>query len=184
MLSVIIKKEIENKFGKEIRYPTDCEALAAAVLSETGQSISVTTLKRMYGFTQGKHEPRLYTLDVLAKYLDCANWDVFCEKFARIDNSEFFNADILEVATLKNNTVIEVKYDPQRSLRLKYKGDFFFIVVESENSKILKGDQLKMQVLVRHFPLIISAVIRDGKELGRFIAGKVSGLTEIRILNK
>lgn len=181
MLSAIIKKEIENKFGKEIRYPADCEALSAHISDQTGQNISITTLKRMFGFVNGTHEPRLYTLDVLAQYLGYPNWDLYYEKFIHIENSEFFTAEQIEIDALKPDAVIEIIYDPDRIIRLVYQGNFRFNVEHSTNSKLLRGDQLKIMSIVKHYPLIIASVIRDGKDLGRFVAGKSSGITGICI---
>ncbi|HPF01150.1 MAG TPA: hypothetical protein PKY63_10820 [Bacteroidales bacterium] len=181
MLSAIIKKEVEDTFGKEIRYPADCEALSAHISDKTGQSISITTLKRMFGFVNGTHEPRLYTLDVLAQYLGYPNWDVYYEKFIHIENSEFFTAEQIEIDALKPDAVIEIIYDPDRIIRLVYQGNFRFNVEHSTNSKLLRGDQLKIMSIVKHYPLIIASVIRDGKDLGRFVAGKSSGITGICI---
>jgi len=61
MLSKITRKEIETKFGKEIRYPADCEALSSHILMETKQRVSTSTLKRILGFVKGIKEPRLYS---------------------------------------------------------------------------------------------------------------------------
>lgn len=181
MLSAIIKKEIENKFGKEIRYPADCDALSAHISDQTGQSISITTLKRMFGFVNGTHEPRLYTLDVLAQYLGYPNWDVYYEKFIHIENSEFFTAEQIEIDALKPDAVIEITYDPDRIIRLVYQGNYLFNVEHSTNSKLLKGDQLIIVSIVKHYPLIIASVLRDEKNLGKFVAGKTSGITSICI---
>jgi len=181
MLSAIIKKEIENKFGKEIRYPADCDALSAHISDQTGQSISITTLKRMFGFVAGTHEPRLYTLDVLAQYLGYPNWDVYYEKFIHIENSEFFTAEQLEIDGLKPDAVIEITYDPNRNVKMVYQGNYLFNVEHSTNSKLVKGDQVKIMSIVKHYPLIIVSVIRDGRNLGKFIAGKTSGIKGICI---
>ncbi|MGD9494213.1 MAG: hypothetical protein AB7V36_12765 [Bacteroidales bacterium] len=183
MLSVIIKKEIENKFGKEIRYPADCEALSAHISDQTGQSISITTLKRMFGFVNGAHEPRLYTLDILAQYVGYPNWDLYYEKFIHIENSEFINTEQIEIDTLKPDTVIEITYDPNRIIRLVYQGNFLFNVEHSTNSKLVRGDQLKILSIVKHYPLIIASVLRDDRNIGRFIAGKTSGITGICIIS-
>ena len=182
MLSKITCKEIEQRFGKEIRYPTDCEALAGHISMETKQRVSASTLKRMFGFVKGTKEPRLYTLDVIAQYLGHENWDIYIDKFSKIDNSEFANLEQIDVTRLCKNDKIEFTYEPNRKVVIQYKGDFNFEVTESLNSKLQKADKLKILHIVRHYPLIINSIIRKGQNMGQFKAGKISGITNINII--
>jgi hypothetical protein len=69
-----IKQLIENRFGRKILYSKDCEALAVSIKRACNESISATTLKRMFGFAKNIEKPRLYTLDVIAIYLDFVDW--------------------------------------------------------------------------------------------------------------
>lgn len=79
---------IEDKIGKEIRYPIDCEHLAYDIEKETKLRISANTLKRLFGFLEDIKKPRLYTLDVVAKYLGFKNWD-FLELSFKEDKEDF-----------------------------------------------------------------------------------------------
>ncbi len=182
MLSEITRREIEQRFGKEIRYPTDCEALAGHISMETKQRVSTSTIKRILGFVKGTKEPRLYTLDVIAQYLGFRNWDSYIEKFAKIENSEFLNLEMVNLETLKKNCKIEFTYEPNRRVVVKYCGDYNFTVVDSENSKLLKGDKLRILNIIRKYPMIITTVERNGKNIGQFKAGKVSGITAVNII--
>jgi hypothetical protein len=69
-----IKQLIENRFGRKILYSKDCEALAVSIKRACNESISATTLKRMFGFAKSIENPRLYTLDVIANYLNFVDW--------------------------------------------------------------------------------------------------------------
>ena len=182
MLSKITHAEIEKRFGKEIRYPNDCEALAGHISSETKQRISVSTLKRIFGLIKGTKEPRLYTLDVIAKYLGYANWDIYFERFSKTDNSEFANVEQLDISTLSVNDKVEFTYEQARQVIVNYNGSFTFEVLESINSKLQIGDILKISHIVRDYPLIISSVVRGGTDMGQFKAGKISGITNINVI--
>lgn len=70
-----IKQRIEDRFGQKIRYSKDCENLAIHISSTCQESISPTTLKRLFGFAQPIANPRAYTLDVLANYLGWSSWE-------------------------------------------------------------------------------------------------------------
>ena len=181
MLSKITLKEIEFKFGQEIRYPTDCESLSGHISMITKEHVSTSTLKRLLGFVKGTKEPRLFTLDVLAKYLGYENWDLYIEKFSKTDNSEFLNIEQVDVSTHDINDSINFSYEPNREVTLRYLGEFMFEVVMSKNSKLLKQDTLKILHFVKHYPLLINSVVRGEMDMGQFKAGKVSGITNIII---
>jgi len=70
-----LKHQIEEKYGHPIRYPKDCEALAAHISRITDGTISASTLKRLFGFNHSSSQSNLYTLDLIARYIGYANWD-------------------------------------------------------------------------------------------------------------
>ncbi|WP_454803207.1 hypothetical protein [Mucilaginibacter phyllosphaerae] len=60
--------------------PCDCKLISSYIFKHTKQSISETTLKRVYGFAYSKFKPSLFTIDVMAKYCGYISWDDFCRK--------------------------------------------------------------------------------------------------------
>ncbi len=60
--------------------PSECKALSDRVFKKSGNRISETTFKRIYGFAYSKYSPSLFTLNVLAKYCNYKSWDDFCQK--------------------------------------------------------------------------------------------------------
>lgn len=182
MLSKITRQEIESRFGKEIRYPADCEALAGHISMITKQRVSTSTLKRMLGFVKGIKEPRLFTMDVIAQYLGFQNWDSYLEKFTDIENSEFINLNQVDVSKLKPLCKVEFHYEPQRKVVMLYKGDFIFEVLDVANSKLMKADLLKIFHIIKYYPLFVYSLVRNGQDMGPFKAGKISGVTEIKVI--
>lgn len=182
MLSKAIIIHIEKKFGKEIRYPSDCDSLSEDVFLHTKQKISISTLKRLFGFVNGVQDPRLYTLDILAKYLGFNNWDVYLDEIKSNSSSEFFNIERLDVESLAVETKIKIAYEPNRIIELNYVGDFNFKIETSINSKLQVGDIVKITNFVKNFPLLISEVKRNYQNLGQYRAGKSGGLSEIKII--
>jgi len=72
-----LKKETLNKFGQELSYNKDCEALAEIVCDATGGRISATTIRRLYGFLKSPSAPSKFTLDLLAHYVGYKSWKDF-----------------------------------------------------------------------------------------------------------
>ncbi len=181
MLTIVIKKEIEKRYGRSIRYPKDCESLAREITACCNERVSASTIKRMFGFTKGT-EPRLSTLDIIATYLGSNDWDKLLETYNNIAYSEFGKIEELAVDSLKADDKIEFKYEPNRIVVVKYNGNNTFEVLSSENSKLQVGDHFKTSNFVLNYPLFIHSVVRNKSELGQYKAGKVSGLTSIKKL--
>ena len=64
---------------------------------------------------------------------------------------------------------------------MQYLGKQHYRVVESLNSKLQVGDEIEILNFVLHHPLLVLNVWRNGESLGQFTAGRVSGLSSIRI---
>lgn len=176
----ILKQKIEEEFGEKILYSRQCEALTEAILEKTGQRLSLVTLKRLLGFTSSEVMPRLSTLDIIASY--CGYKDYESLKGALMDSSlvsDFKFTEIIETKNLEKGSQIILRYDPDRMIHLEYLGESFFIVKESFNSKLQIGDKVKIQSFNKGFELIASEVIREGVNLGSYIAAKQGGITSI-----
>ena len=91
-----------------------------------------------------------------------------------IEAYEAFKIDI------KENEIIEFGYTPDRNLAVKFLGKQQFEVIKSEKSKLAVGDIISIYHFVLGYPLLINEVKRNNKDLGQYIAGKVSGLTYIK----
>ena len=182
MLSPITVQHIVAKFGKPIRYPLDCVALSVMIENETGERISTNTLKRLLGFIDEPREPRLYTLDTVAKYLGYDNWDIYWLSINKAGNSEFGKLEEINIYDLQMMDKIEFQYSPDRKVTIQYIGGFLFDVLNAENSKLQIGDQIEAQHFFLNYPLLINNVVRNGKHLGTFTAGKVSGITMLKKL--
>lgn len=186
MLSKIIKEKIEEKFGQSVRYAKDCEVLANDIYKHTNQNISGSTIKRLFGLIKGIQEPRLYTMDLVANYLGYSTYDELINEFnIQTDNSSAFESiGELSVTTIEIGTCIKFGYEPFRELTIQYQGNSLFQVLSSQNSKLKKHDVIRLNQMVLHYPLFITEVFRENRMLGKYIAGKISGITFIEELVK
>ena len=184
MLSPVIKEQIETKLGKSIRYHSDLEHLCFEIEKTTKHKISLNTLKRLFGFIAGVTEPRLFTLDTIAIYLGFSNWDVYLSSLQQTGNSGFNSLQEIKIENLPLLSVIEFGYDPDRTVQIRFEGKNQFTVISAKNSKLCENDTLEISHFVLHYPLVILHVIREDKNLGRFTAGKVGGLTVLKLVEK
>ena len=173
---------LKQKSGSELRLPSDCEILSLDIESKTGERIGATTLKRLIGFAQDERTPHTSTLDAIARYLGYAHWDEL-SKIEDKGNSDFDALDDeVRSVDLKPGTSVQITYLPDRKVTLEYIGDGYYLVIDSENSKLQKGDEVEIHNFVLHHPLLVVNVLRNDESLGQFTAGRVSGLSSIKLL--
>ena len=184
MLPKEILKLIEKKFQKEIRYPQDVEALAQAIKDEMGMenSLGVSTLKRIFGIIESPVKPRISTLDILAEYVGYKSFallqaDLGCD----VEISQFSAVEDIDMSSLEEGSTVVVRYDPNREIVMTYLGDFNFIVNEA-NSKLQKGDKLKIMELMVGFKFHVANVIRNGVDLGSYDGAKQGGISSLEII--
>lgn len=182
MLPQLILDKILAKYGKERIYSSDCLPLAQKI------GVSETTVKRMFGLVgadspERNRTPHTSTMDILAKWLGYGNYDVLLRDIGESGcSSEFTTIESINASTLHTGTRIKVTYEPSREIVMAYLGDNEFLITESKNSKIVKGDRIRLTTLVLGQELLVSEVIRDGKSLGAYRGAKDGGLTSFEII--
>ena len=183
MISEALKVKIEERFGKKLRYTSDLDALAQAIVDETKEPIGVSTLKRMFGFVSQTVTPRLSTMDIIAQYCGYPNYKLMSHDLGTdIEISDFTEVQEILSSQIEEGAMLQLTYDPGRVLVLTYIGDNYYIVNESQKSKLQKGDKLKITHLTKGFELVAGEVIREGKNLGSYTSAKQGGLTSIEII--
>lgn len=60
-----LKKLVLTTVSYDSISPSDCKTLSIEIFKKTGQQLSDTTLKRIYGFAYSKFQPSLFTLDAM-----------------------------------------------------------------------------------------------------------------------
>ena len=86
------------------------------------------------------------------------------------------NTQVLDASKRSISVIAEPASSVEKDIVIEYEGDNHFRVIGSENSKLCQDDLLTLTHIVRHYPLLVSDVIREGKSLGAFTAGKAQGI--------
>ena len=56
-----------------------------------------------------------------------------------------------------------------------------FEVLDSGTSKLRSGDKFSVKEFMKGQPLYISGIIRDGKTLPEYVAGRKAGIKDIKV---
>lgn len=167
---------LKQKSGRDFRLPSDCDYLALDIESATSEHIGVNTLKRLLGFIDDERRPRLSTLDVIARYLGFDNWDVLSIYDSRSNSSFGSSTEQVCMSSLRVGQCLQISYLPDRLIEIQYLGACRFCVQRSLNSKLKPRDEMTITHIVQDYPLLVSEVVREGKSLGSFTAGKAQGI--------
>lgn len=79
-----LKRAVRERFGRTLDSSADYDRLSLDIQEVTGEPVSPTTLKRLYGYVRPATIPRTSTLSVLSRYAGYAGWSDFCEKQGKI----------------------------------------------------------------------------------------------------
>lgn len=182
MLPPSIIQKILAKYGKEKVYSADCASLADKI------GIGETTVKRMLGLVgetspERNRTPHVSTMDILAKWLGYENYKALLREIGENDySSDFTFMESIDVKDLAIGTQIQIKWEPSRIIVITYSGDDTFIINEAKNSKLQKGDKIKLTHLVLGQEFLVMGVWRGERLLGPYRGAKDGGLTSIEII--
>ena len=176
---------VEREYNRGLQTSTDFEEFSYHCKQQTGEHISTSTLKRLWGYVNDNHMPRQHTLDILAKYIGHENFSQFCIwlKSSTAYNSSFFTTKQLLSKELVPGQEIEIGWSPNRYLRLRYEGESEFLITQAIQSKLQEGDRFETASFLLGEPLFLPYILRDETRTSPFIAGRNGGLTFINQLN-
>lgn len=84
----LLLEKIEEQLGRKMMTPKDFDFLAVQVFEKTRQSISVSTLKRVWGYVSSKGSASETTLDLLSNFAGYASFFQFCQQTIESSESE------------------------------------------------------------------------------------------------
>lgn len=156
-LAYLLEK-VEKKYGRRIATTTDFEALSVVIEHHTGELLSSSTLKRLWGYVSLNPTPRVATLDILSRFIGHKNFKNFCES---LKSSEKCQA----LALLIPGVFVTIGLIPDKSVNLKYHGDYQFEVISEISTQFLLGDRLEISEIMIGNPLHIMKIYRGCVEL-------------------
>ena len=179
-----LKQIVIQQLGRTLESPQDFEYLSEQIQSKTGEYLSPTTLKRLFGHIPYDGQPRAATLSILARYAGYNGWQDYQDK--QHVESGFVSTKRIVTEELAVGQKIELGWNPNRECLIEYLGEKRFVVLHSQNSKLQIGDRFTATQFLIGQPLTATdvVVLRNAENtLDTYIAGAKSGLTKIELLN-
>lgn len=99
-----LKLHVERTLGRRILSSTDCRYLHNDISQQLQITVSFNTLRRFFQLMEAKHEPSIYTLNILSMYCGYSSFDDFATsleiKPTENDCTNHKNADLLNYLVL------------------------------------------------------------------------------------
>ncbi len=92
-----LRESIEAQVDRKMRTPKDFDFLSEQIFEKEHQTVSPTTLKRMWGYLSEAVVPRISTLNILSQFIGYDDWDSFCKSESTerpVEESEEVNESV------------------------------------------------------------------------------------------
>ena len=173
-----------EKLGRTLESPSDFEYLSEQIQKATGEYLSPTTLKRLFGYIPQDGTPRKGTLSIVARYAGYAGWQDYTSK--QQVESDFVAGERVDSRDLSVGAKVRLAWMPDRECVVEHLGDSAFLVLSSANAKLRIGDRFRASHFIVGQPLTATDVVtvraRDNEELNVYVAGAKSGLTAVEVM--
>lgn len=175
-------KEVRLITGLKMDQHRDFVALSEIIFKKTHETISPTTLKRLWGVvTDQQCNPSMHTLNLIAEAINYKSYKLFCkrcERRARAEGnvSELFFGTGCYAEDLDEDDEVIVKWLPDRQCVFRYLGNNRFEVLESRNSKLDVGDTFSCDAFIENEVLNLYKLSHGGKDNICYRAGLNKGI--------
>ena len=178
---VQLRSDIEKHIGQTLHTPADFQWLIQQIWKKQHAILSLSTIKRLWGYIESNATPRLSTLNTLAQFLDFADWNAYLVSLEQRGGIEsaLFTGEGIQTADLQPGDRIAVAWQPNRQCTFRYLGDNHFVVEVSKNAKIHTGDQFNATTFIVGHPMYLDNILLADGTRTSYIAGKRHGLTSV-----
>ena len=174
----VLLNTVEHKIGRKLLTSRDFDFLSKEIQHATGTQISISTLKRLWGYisTKSGYQPHLYTLNSLASFIGYKDYATFIQREQDSASSDFIDKPHLFSSQLMPGDIITLRWQPDRVVEIKFLGQDMFAVTRSVNSKLDAGDTFSVGCFINDYPLIITRLLHSDMPPMSYICGKDGGI--------
>ena len=169
---------MEKVSGRRMQTPQDFDFLAAKILGKTQQHLSVSTLKRLYGYVSSQGTLRRSTLDILSQYAGYQSWAAFCVRGADslpVESNPLLAPSLSADAVCEEDHIV-VTWLPDRECEFRCTGPHEFVVEKSRGSKLSVGDTFTCHLFIKGEPLYLERVVMQGAAPVNYVCGRAGGI--------
>ncbi len=169
---------VEQALGRKMTTPRDFELLSESLRRRLGEQLSVSTLKRLWGYVSNDFKPSRYTIDVLTRFLGYNSWEQFIdERAGKVPPSDPIMAQSLNVnESLTPGARLRLTWAPDRECVVRYLGNTEWTVEQSRNTRLQAGDDFKCGLIIAGEPLYLDDLRQQGRKPTAYVCGQIGGV--------
>ena len=178
-------RDIEQHFGQQLQSPADFQLLLQQIWEKQHAVLSLSTIKRLWGYVASNGTPRLSTLNTMAQFLGFADWNAYLvalEQRGGIE-SALCTGEGIQTADLQAEDRIVVAWQPNRQCTFRYLGENQFVVEDSTNAKLQQGTTFSAARFMIGQPMYLDNILLADGTHTSYVAGKSNGLTSVTKIN-
>lgn len=180
----LLRQLVEESANHTVTTSNDFIFLSGEIQGRLKETLSASTLKRLWGYVEGYASVRPSTLDILARFTGFPDWETFVSDYCEVESvqsSHRVMSESLYTKDLNAGDQVKICWNPNRRCLLKYLGYSLFEVISSENAKLKPCDRFLCQRFTMNQPLYVELLTKDGNtEL--FVMGNKGGLSGLKLL--
>lgn len=161
--------------------PAEFNDLCRVITKKTGRYISLSSIKRIWGYVRYEGFPSVTTLNNLAQYNGYKDWETFMSgrpPGSNIDSS-YLGESVVSTDDLRPGDRLSLTWGIGKACEIEYIGALRFRVIESCNIKLEVGDTFTLHTLSVGHPIYLSDIQRGDRRFPAYIGAKRGGLTAI-----
>lgn len=180
-----LRSDLEQRVGQQLQSPADFQLLIQQIWEKNHAVLSLSTIKRLWGYVESNGAPRLSTLNTLAQFLGFTDWNAYLVALEQRGGAEsaMFTGEGIQTADLQAGDRIAVAWQPNRQCTFRYIGDNQFIVEESKNAKLQRGTTFSAARFMIGQPMYLDNILLADGTCTSYVAGKCNGLTSVTKIN-
>ena len=180
-----LRSDLEQRVGQQLQSPADFQLLIQQIWEKNHAVLSLSTIKRLWGYVESNGAPRLSTLNTLAQFLGFTDWNAYLVALEQRGGTEsaMFTGDGIQTADLQAGDRIAVAWQPNRQCTFRYLGDNQFVVEESKNAKLQRGTIFSAARFMIGQPMYLDNILLADGTRTSYVAGKRNGLTSVTKIN-
>ena len=178
-------RDIEQHFGQQLQSPADFQLLLQQIWEKQHAVLSLSTIKRLWGYVASNGTPRLSTLNTMAQFLGFADWNAYLvalEQRGGIE-SALCTGEGIQTADLQAEDRIVVAWQPNRQCTFRYLGENQFVVEDSTNAKLQQGTTFSAARFMIGQPMYLDNILLADGTRTSYVAGKRHGLSSVTKIN-
>lgn len=186
-LEALVKITNEN-LGYEPSTPSEFNDLLWHIKKATGDSLSLSSIKRLWGYVKYNGEFSLTTLNILARFNGMKDWESFKKRIEKVvpltndEDSGFHSDSMVDTGKYRPGEKIALRWNVGKGCVLECVSHMRFKVTKSMNIKLKEGDIVTLHTLCIGHPVYVSDIQRDELHFTSYIGAKKGGLLSIKEL--